>query len=79
MIITNRRNRGVSFMPGLLSFMLTIIIGVMVYYLFVSPIPTDNKEPLLVVLGVVTGVWKDSMSYWWGSTRSSEEKNKMLC
>ncbi len=65
-------------MPALLSFMLTMTVGIMGYFLFISPIPTDNKEPLLVLLGVITSVWKDSMSYWWQSTRSGQEKDKLL-
>jgi hypothetical protein len=78
MIFKNRRSNGVSFMPGLLSFMLTVFVAGLTTLLYFYTIPSDNREPLLVLLGVVTAVWKDSMAYWWQSTRSSQEKDKML-
>lgn len=77
-ILRDRRIETLSFMPALLSFMLTIIVASLTYLLCFVAIPQDSKEPLLVLTGVVTAVWKDSMSYWWQSTRSGEVKNKLL-
>lgn len=67
-----------SFMPGLLSFLLTIIITSLAYILCFFELPTNSKEALLLILGILTGEWKNAMGYWWQSTRSSEEKSKML-
>jgi hypothetical protein len=68
----------VSAMPAVLAFMLTIIVASLTYLLCFVQLPTENNEPLLVLLGVVTAVWKDAMAYWWQDTRSSQVKTKLL-
>lgn len=68
----------VSVMPALLAFILTLVVASLTYLLCFVSFPVDNKEPLLVMLGVVTAVWKDAMAYWWQDTRSSQVKTKLL-
>jgi hypothetical protein len=74
----DRREYTISIMPGLLSVMLTCIITSLAYILCFYELPVNSKEALLLILGVLVGEWKNAMGYWWQSTRSSEEKSKML-
>ena len=75
---TRRSSDKGSKMVAVLTVMLTGLVSSLTYILCFVSIPVDSKEPLLIMLGVVTAVWKDSMSYWWQSTKSSEDKTKML-
>lgn len=74
----DRRGDRVSFMPALLSFMLTIIVASLTYILCFVEVPANSKEVLLLLTGIIAGEWKNSMGYWWQSTRSSEENSKLL-
>lgn len=67
-----------SLMPQVLSFMLTAFIAGIVYLLFYVGVPPDSKESLLIVLGIVIKEWGGSMQFWFGTTRSSQEKNKII-
>jgi hypothetical protein len=67
-----------SAMPQVLSFMLTAFIAGIVYLLFYVGVPEASKESLLIVLGIVIKEWGGSMQFWFGTTRSSQEKNKII-
>lgn len=73
-----RENNRNSRMPALLSVALTIIIGSLLYALFYIEPPEAAKEPLLIILGMVVKEWANSMHYWFGTTRSSSDKTRML-
>jgi len=68
----------VSNMPQLLSFMLTGFIAGIVYLLFYVGVPEASKEALLIVLGIVIKEWGGSMQFWFGTTRGSQEKNRII-
>ncbi len=65
-------------MPAILSVGLTVLIALIVWLLFYVQIPTGAKEVLYMLLGVVVKEWGGSMQYWFGTTRSSAEKTKLL-
>ena len=67
-----------SHMPSVLSVGLTLIIGVLLYALFYIEPPEGAREPLLIVLGMIVKEWSNSMHYWFGTTRSSSDKTKMI-
>lgn len=73
-----RENNRNSRMPALLSVTLTIIIGALLYALFYIAPPEAAKEPLLIILGMVVKEWANAMHYWFGTTRSSADKTRML-
>lgn len=73
-----RENNKNSYMPAVLSVSLTLIIGVLLYALFYIEPPEGAREPLLIVLGMVVKEWSNSMHYWFGTTRSSADKTRML-
>lgn len=68
----------VSNMPQLLSFMLTGFIAGIVYLLFYVGVPEASKESLLIVLGIVIKEWGGSMQFWFGTTRGSQDKSRII-
>ena len=73
-----RENNKGSYMPAALSLGLTFIVGVLLYALFYIEPPEGAREPLLIVLGMVVKEWSNSMHYWFGTTRSSSDKNRLM-
>lgn len=73
-----RMEHKASFMPALLSMMLTLFIIAIVYLLFYVVMPDGSKEVLYMILGIILKEWGSSMQFWFGTTRSSESKNQML-
>ena len=73
-----RSNFKDSYMPSVLSVGLTLLIGVLLYALFYIEPPEGAREPLLIVLGMVVKEWSNSMHFWFGTTRSSQDKTKMI-
>lgn len=73
-----RDNHKHSGMPAILSVALSLVIVVIIYLLFYSEPPTGSKDVLFMVLGVVIKEWGGSMQYWFGTTRSSAEKSRLI-
>ena len=70
-----RKNNKHSNMPAVLSVALTIfIIGIVSALFYTSP-PEGAREVLFMLLGVVIKEWSNSMHYWYGTTRSSANKD----
>ena len=67
-----------SNMPAMLAVGLTFIVATLLYALFYIEPPAGAKEPLLIVLGMVVKEWSNSMHYWFGTTRSSADKTKLI-
>lgn len=64
-----------SVMPAALSVILSLVIVGIIYLLFYTPVPPESKDVLLVILGVVVKEWGGAMQYWFGTTRSSANKD----
>ena len=73
-----REHNKSSHMPAILSFMLTMFIVGIVTALFMTEPPAGAREVLFMLLGVVIKEWSNSMHYWYGTTRSSQDKTRLL-
>ena len=73
-----RKNNSDSNMPAILSVSLPLFIVGIVCALFLTEPPTGAREVLFMLLGVVIKEWSNSMHYWYGTTRSSSDKNKLI-
>lgn len=73
-----RENHRHSMMPAILSLALSLVIVAIIYLLFYSEPPEGSRDVLFMVLGVVIKEWGGSMQYWFGTTRSSAEKNRTI-
>ncbi len=73
-----RSEHKASYMPSLLSLLLTAFIAGIVWLLFYVEMPEGSKEVLFMLLGIVVKEWGGSMQYYFGTTRSSQEKTRLL-
>ncbi|MCK4786282.1 MAG: hypothetical protein KAV87_21170 [Desulfobacteraceae bacterium] len=73
-----REHNRSSNMPAVLSVALTIFIVGIVCALFYTEPPQGAREVLFMLLGVVIKEWSNSMHYWYGTTRSSQDKTRLL-
>lgn len=73
-----RAEHKLSNMPALLSLLLTAFIAGIVFLLFYVEMPEGSKEVLFMLLGIVVKEWGGSMQYYFGTTRGSEEKTRLL-
>jgi hypothetical protein len=64
-----------SNMPAILSCVLSLVIVGIIYLLFYTPVPEESKDVLFVILGAVMKEWGGSMQFWFGTTRSSANKD----
>jgi uncharacterized membrane protein YeaQ/YmgE (transglycosylase-associated protein family) len=47
-------------------------------YLITKPAPLDNKDVLLILLGVLGAKFADVVGYFYGSSKGSADKSEML-
>ena len=73
-----RSEHKLSLMPAMLSLLLTCFIAGIVFLLFYVEMPDGSKEVLFMLLGIVVKEWGGAMQYWFGTTRGSEEKTRLL-
>jgi K+-sensing histidine kinase KdpD len=73
-----RAEHKLSLMPAMLSLLLTCFIAGIVFLLFYVEMPDGSKEVLFMLLGIVVKEWGGAMQYWFGTTRGSEEKTRLL-
>ena len=65
-------------MPAVLSVGLTLFVIGIVFALFYAEPPEGAREVLFMLLGIVVKEWANSMHYWYGTTRSSADKTKLI-
>ena len=70
-----RKENKHSVMPAVLSGVLSLIIVGIIYMLFYTVVPEGSKDVLFMLLGVVVKEWGGAMQYWFGTTRSSANKD----
>ena len=67
-----------SKMPACLSVGLTVLIALLVFLLFYVNVPEGSREVLFMLLGVVVKEWGSAMQFWFGTTRSSADKTRLM-
>ena len=65
-------------MPACLSIGLTVLIALLVFLLFYVNVPEGSREVLFMLLGVVVKEWGSAMQFWFGTTRSSADKTRLM-
>lgn len=70
-----RKENKHSRMPAILSVALSIVVVIIIYLLFYTPIPENSEDVLFMLLGLVLKEWGGAMQYWFGTTRSSANKD----
>lgn len=67
-----------SRMPAIVTLCLTIICAGLLFALMFVPVPQDNRDMLVQSFGTVLGFWGASLAYWVGTTRSSQDKTRIM-
>lgn len=62
----------------ILAIIITIGFFVLCYAIFMMEIPVINKDIGLIVIGVLAAKFSDIVSYFYGSSKGSSDKNEML-
>lgn len=65
-------------MPALLTLILAAMVSGMTWGLFVFEIPPDAKDVIFFIVGQVFTAFLTAVAFWLGSSKSSNEKNRML-
>jgi len=50
------------------------IVALLVFY----PVPPENREAFLIVLGTITGSFVSVVSYFYGSSKGSSDKTELI-
>lgn len=67
-----------SFMPAVITTgILASFAGTLVALLFI-PIPTENRDLIIYMIGQLSGFAGSAVAFWLGTTRQSEDKTRML-
>ena len=61
-----------------LGALVAIGLFVVIYLLIRIATPTGNKDALLILLGVLAGAFTSVVSYFFGSSKGSADKNELL-
>lgn len=64
--------------PKVLAYAITVGFFAILLTLMFGEIPMGSKEVLYIMLGTLGTAWTGVISYYFGSTASSSEKNKLL-
>ena len=62
----------------LLGGLISIGFFVSIYLIAIVAIPEANKEAALMLLGALSAKFADVVSYYFGSSKSSSDKNAMI-
>tara|TARA_R110002020_G_scaffold467655_1_gene691367 strand:+ start:5054 stop:5551 length:498 start_codon:yes stop_codon:yes gene_type:complete len=73
-----RKSHKHNHMPAVICCLLTLFVGLGAYGLFTINIPPENKEIAYLLFGTLLAKWGDSIAYWVGTTRSSQEKTAIF-
>jgi len=65
-------------MPAILATVITIGFFGTVAYLMRFGFPEGNKDVLIYMLGSLNTAWLAAMAYYFGTTKSSKEKDKLI-
>lgn len=65
-------------MPAIICIAITLLVAGGAYMLFTMDIPDSNEEIAYLLFGTLLAKWGDTIAYWVGTTRSSQEKTRLL-
>jgi membrane protein DedA with SNARE-associated domain len=63
-------------MPSLITLIVTAGFFALTAYFIKYPIPTDNKDILLILIGSIAAKFGDVVAYWIGSSLGSHNKDR---
>ena len=67
-----------SYTPAIMLYILTLVVAAIAFALFNFEIPQENKSTLYMVVGQILTAWIGAVAYWYGTTKGSSDKNKLM-
>jgi hypothetical protein len=61
-----------------ISVLVCVGFGVMLYLVLVNPLPEGNSEIVYILLGTLAAGFTQCLGFWLGSSRSSQDKSQMM-
>lgn len=59
-------------------YLLTALVGIIIWALIKLPIPADNKAVMDILTGSIGTAWTAAVTYFYGSSRGSDRKTELL-
>ncbi len=67
-----------SKMPAVITLLLTAVCAGLLYAILTMPVAEDNKELAFTLFGTCFTLWGSCINFWVGTTRSSQEKTRIM-
>jgi len=61
-----------------ISVIITIGFGIMLWLVLANPLPEGNSEIIYILLGTLAAGFTQTLNFWLGSSRSSQDKSQMM-
>jgi hypothetical protein len=61
-----------------LAALIVIVVVVLIYVVFKTPLPAENKDIALMVIGALVMKFGDVIAYFFNSTKGSAEKTEII-
>ena len=68
------KERFMYWLGGLIALAILAVVGLLIFF----PVPEQNKETLIQVIGVLSGSFVTIVGYFFGSSKSSADKNAII-
>jgi hypothetical protein len=62
----------------LISVIVTVGFAGILYMVLAQPLPESNSEIVYILLGTLAAGWTQTLNFWLGSSRSSQDKSQMM-
>lgn len=67
-----------DWMKTIVGIVVMLVFSLMVWHIITSEIPVANREIIIHVLGIVEGALMAIVTYYFGSSKGSQEKQQLL-
>jgi len=67
-----------SIMPAVVTIGMTLIVAGLFASLLLKVLPDGNRDVFYLLTGQASALWGASVTYWVGTTRSSQDKTKLF-
>lgn len=64
--------------PSIVTYLLIFGFSATLYFLVTRPVPAENKDILLILIGALAAKFGDAIAYWLGSAATSKAKDAAL-
>lgn len=67
-----------DYLQQIVAYFVLFIFSTMVFVIITKNLPMENRDMYAVIVGIITGAFKDIVQYLFGSSKGSADKSKEL-